>query len=336
MLNNIYDKFKNFMKENWSFLLSVIVIILVFFVIELPYEVEMPGGIINLNDRVTINGEDIDVKGSFNMAYVSVVKGRIPYILLGLVLPDWEVFPTSDTTYENETPEDAENRSKLYLEQSKAYAKRVAFDAANIPYEIKENTNSIIYIDPSAKTDLKVGDEIIEIDGQVIEDSNIISDIVQEKENGEKINLVVKRDNKNVDATAEIFTRDDKKYMGISALTLFDIISEQEVEITSRSAESGPSGGLMMTLMVYNAVTGSDLTNGRKIVGTGTINLDGTVGDIGGVKYKLMGAVKENADVFIVPEGNYDEAMEVKKKKKYDINIVSVKTLQDAIDYLEG
>ena len=92
----------------------------------------------------------------------------------------------------------------------------------------------------------------------------------------------------------------------------------------------------MMSLMVYNALTKQDLTHGKKIVGTGTISLNGQVGEIGGVKYKLMGAVKDHADIFLVPEGNYQEALEVKKDKKYDIDIVSVKTINDAITYLEG
>ena len=62
----------------------------------------------------------------------------------------------------------------------------------------------------------------------------------------------------------------------------------------------------------------------------------GNVGDIGGVKFKLMGAVNNKADIFLVPEENYEEAIKVKKEKGYNIEIVSVKTLKDAIDYLEA
>lgn len=336
MLNNIYDKIKAFMKENWSFILSIIVIILVFFVIRLPYEVDMPGGIINLNDRVTIDGEEVEISGSFNMAYVSVVEGRIPHILLGLILPDWDVEPISKSTYENESIEDANNRNRIYLEQSKAYAMAVAFDHANVPYEKVDKKSQILLIDPAAKTDLKVGDEILAVDGETLEDMNLLSSYVQTKEEGDKITLEVKRDGKNAKAEAEVYKGKDKKYIGVSALTLFEVKSDKDINITSKKSESGPSGGMMMTLMVYNAITNQDLTHGKKVVGTGTINLDGTVGEIGGVKYKLMGAVKQKAEIFLVPEGNYQEALEVKEKKGYDIELVSVKTLQDAIDYLEG
>ena len=49
-----------------------------------------------------------------------------------------------------------------------------------------------------------------------------------------------------------------------------------------------------------------------------------------------MGAVKEGAEIFLVPEENYKEAIDVKKEKGYDIEIVSVKTFNDAVNYLEG
>ena len=58
--------------------------------------------------------------------------------------------------------------------------------------------------------------------------------------------------------------------------------------------------------------------------------------EIGGVKYKLMGAVKSKADIFFVPEKNYDEALKVKNEKNYNIDLVMVKTLGEAINYLKG
>ena len=78
------------------------------------------------------------------------------------------------------------------------------------------------------------------------------------------------------------------------------------------------------------------ITKGKIIAGTGTIDDVGNIGVIGGVKYKLMGAVKNDADVFLVPSGNYEEAMEVKKEKGYNIDIVSVENFSDAVAYLEG
>jgi len=90
-------------------------------------------------------------------------------------------------------------------------------------------------------------------------------------------------------------------------------------------------------LAIYNRLITEDLTSGKVIVGTGTIDSDGNVGPIGGVKYKLKGAEKEGAAIFFVPSGdNYEEALKEKKKHKYKIEVVEVKTLKDAIEYLKG
>ena len=335
MFSKIYEGLKKFIRDNWLFLIVAIFLFVCAFG-RVPYEVNMPGGTIDLENRVTVNGEEADIKGSFNMAYVTVAQGSIPNVLLGLLLPDWDISKISESTYENETIDDANMRSKLYLEQSKNYATVVAMDAAGIEYTISNKINYVVYIAKKAHSDFKIGDNIIECEDKVVADINDVVAIVQTHNVGDQLNFKVMRDNKEVSTYAEVYEEDGKKYVGISAITTFDISSDMKVDISSRSSESGPSGGLMMTLMVYNALTHQDMTHGKKIVGTGTISLDGSVGEIGGVKYKVMGAHKEKADVFLVPEGNYEEAMEVKKKKKYNMEIVSVKTLQDAIDYLEG
>ena len=335
MFSNIYVNIKKFMK-NYGFLLLTLVVFLILTFGKVPYDVNMPGGMIDLSDRVEVNGESVSVDGTFNMAYVSSVSGSIPHVLLSFVIPDWDVVPSTDAAYENETIEDARKRSKLYLEQSKDYATAVAMDAANIRYDITNRINYVAYITSEANTTLKVGDDILELNGKKVEDINVMSELIQELDAGSKIEFLVLRDGKQVKAEAITYEEDDKKYVGVSAMTTFDLTSSTKVNISTRESESGPSGGLMMTLMVYNAITNQDLTHGKDIVGTGTINLDGTVGEIGGVKYKVIGAVKEGAEIFLVPEGNYKEAMKVKKEKKYDIEIVSVKTFEDAVKYLEG
>ena len=92
----------------------------------------------------------------------------------------------------------------------------------------------------------------------------------------------------------------------------------------------------MTTLTIYNYVIKEDITNGMKIAGTGTIEGDGTVGEIGGIKYKLAGIEKQKADLFFVPAGeNYEEAMKYKKENNYKIKIVPVKTFEDAVKYLK-
>ena len=91
-----------------------------------------------------------------------------------------------------------------------------------------------------------------------------------------------------------------------------------------------------MSLAIYDNITGFDLSKGRKIAGTGTIDSNGIVGQIDGIKYKLRGAVKAKMDIFLVPAGeNYNQAIEEKKKNNYNIEIVPIKNLEEAITYLK-
>ncbi len=124
--------------------------------------------------------------------------------------------------------------------------------------------------------------------------------------------------------------------MGVSIIPIYDYQLDPELKLSFKRSESGPSGGLTMALTIYNRLVQEDITKGKKIVGTGTIDMDGNVGEIGGVTYKLQGAVSEKADVFIVPNGkNYEDVMKMKEKKGYDIEIIGVDTFEDALQKLE-
>jgi PDZ domain-containing protein len=88
----------------------------------------------------------------------------------------------------------------------------------------------------------------------------------------------------------------------------------------------------MFTLTVHDMVTPADLTGGRVIAGTGTINLDGTVGPIGGVQQKVAGAEYAGAEYFLSPPENYDDARSVARQ----IKVVKVATAEEAIQFLRS
>jgi len=88
----------------------------------------------------------------------------------------------------------------------------------------------------------------------------------------------------------------------------------------------------MFTMEIYNQLTPDDITGGKRIAGTGTVNLDGKVGKIGGVKFKVMAAEEAGADLFIVPAENYEEAQEAPA----NIQLIEVETIDDIIEYLSA
>ncbi len=91
----------------------------------------------------------------------------------------------------------------------------------------------------------------------------------------------------------------------------------------------GPSAGLAFALGIVDEL-GDDIDDGRTIVVTGELALDGTVIPIGGIKQKTIGAKEAGADVFIVPDANAEEA----RKYADGLEIVAVSTFDEAIDAL--
>lgn len=103
-----------------------------------------------------------------------------------------------------------------------------------------------------------------------------------------------------------------------------------DVRIDSRNI-GGPSAGMMYSLAVMDLLTEGDLTGGNRVAGTGTIRFDETVGPIGGVRQKVYAARGIGADYVLVPADNYEDALTAAGD---EIVVVSISTLQDALDFL--
>ena len=164
-----------------------------------------------------------------------------------------------------------------------------------------------------------------------------ISKILDSYEVGSKLNIKVKRNGKEMMKYAIVHEKDDRKLIGIALTSIYDYEVDPKITFTFSNSESGPSGGFMVTLAIYNQLIDNDISNDLKIAGTGTIDIEGNVGSIGGVKYKLKGAVDSKSDIFLVPAGeNYKEAIKYKKKYHYDIKIIGISTFEEAIEKLES
>lgn len=318
---------KNKLKE-YKYLGLLIILFLLFFVIKLPYNIELPGGILNIDSKIE---SDIKVKtsGTLNMAYVSEIRATIPTYLISKLNNNWDLIKMEESISSNETIEEANYRNTMLLKEANDIATIVAYEKAGRKIKIKNKKLYITYIDPSVQTDLKIKDQILKVDHKKINNLEEIATII----NNHNVNDTILVETDNGIKKSKIIEIDGKKVIGV--LITYDYDFDNEIKFKFTDKESGPSGGMMMTLAIYNYLTNDSLTRNRKIVGTGTIDINGNVGEISGIKYKLKGAVKNKADIFIVSEENYDEAIKLKEKNKYNIKIVSVKTIDEAIKYLK-
>jgi len=336
MFSKLYEKIKKIIKEQYLFF-SFCLVSLVVLVYPLPYYIYSGGGLISADQRVEIK-DGYQAEGSFHFCYVSELKATLPTYLLAHILPDWDLVKISDIALsKTETDEDIFLRDRLFLNAGNTNAVSLAYQKAGQSFEIKDTQNYVIYIDQQANTTLKIGDDIRKINGKEVKNLEEIRSIISSSSDGEKISFSVIREKKEIEATAIIYKEQEETRIGVVIQPDFQYETNPEILIKFSNNEAGSSGGLLLTLSIYNQLVPEDITHGLKIAGTGTIESDGTVGEISGVKYKLKGAVKEKADLFLVPNGkNYEEAIKEKKKHKYKIEIIGISTFEEALKYLES
>ena len=182
---------------------------------------------------------------------------------------------------------------------------------------------------------LKVGDELLKIDNQDIFSLDY-KEYLNSLEPNSIVKVTIKRKDKEMTIDTKLQRNEDKNVMGVYINTYIKYKTDPKVEINFKRSESGPSGGLMTTLSIYNQLVKEDITKGLTIAGTGTMESDGTVGEIGGIEYKVLGAEKGKADIFLSPKGeNYKDALKIVKKHKLKIKVIEVDNIEDAIEKLK-
>lgn len=325
-------KIKNFIKENYKFIIVLILIVL-FCTIRLPYYIMTTGGTINITDRVEMDGYQKEDKGSINMLYVSEYDAT-PFSYLLAKLRGEEINSNKERQISNESVEEINKRNKIMRDNSLDIAVLVAYQGAGKNINIKSKKN--IVMAKTTDNNFEVGDIILTVNDKVCDEVKDIKEIINNSEENDIIKFKVLRNEKELEIENKVVLEDNRKVVGVVIVTDYEYDLDPKIDIKFKNSESGSSGGLMLTLTIYNAVSNEDLIKGRNIAGTGTINTDGTVGEIDGIKYKIMGAAKNNMDIVFVPSSNYEDAINTKNKYNYDLEIIKVDTFNEVLEYLRN
>lgn len=334
MLKKFYEKVKEFIKTEYKFILFLIVFVVIC-TWPVNYYIVIGGGISDISDRVVVENGDSS-NGSFNLSYVSELKGTTLSYLLSYVMPHWKRVSMDDYKYTtDEDYQDIEFRSELDLLSSNSNAIYYAYQLADKPCEVVKTDVYVIVKFPEYDNPLEVGDKLLKVNGVLCANLVEFQEAIQKVE-GNSVHVTVLRDGKEMELTSKLYEEENRKVLGVGlqSVTTYDV--DPEVEFQFEKNESGPSAGLITTLSIYDQLTKGDLTKGKLIAGTGTIEADGSIGPIGEVEYKLLGAVDGGAQVFLVPAGeNYQDCKKMKKEENLDIKLISVKNIDDAIKKLK-
>jgi len=225
-----------------------------------------------------------------------------------------------------------QRRAISQMDQSKIDATYVVLsDLENYPKE--HGDGALIEVTGQgcpADGKLFAGDTILAIDDHPVPSAKVASRLLDAVGPGEPIDFRVRAAGQthDVEVAKGRCPGADRPLVGISIIDAFPF----SVEIASGDV-GGPSAGLMFALGLYDELTPGDLTQGRTIAGTGTIDPEGNVGPIGGISDKVVAAERVGASIFLVPADNMAELAGVDTG---DMRLVSVATYQDAVDALSA
>jgi Lon-like protease len=188
---------------------------------------------------------------------------------------------------------------------------------------------------PAAGT-LEPGDVVVEAEDQDISFASELQAITTGADAGQTLALVVVRDEEEVelDITVDVIEETGDVGLGVLVRTVdqeFELPEDVDFEVHANIG--GPSGGLMLALTIYDLFAEEDLVAGRTIAGTGTVDLAGRVGPVGGVDKKVLSAGEAGADVFLVPAPLEDLARD---SAPDGVEVVPVETFADALEALRG
>lgn len=146
---------------------------------------------------------------------------------------------------------------------------------------------------------------------------------------GENVKEIEQHNEAQMKQSQDAATQAALKYLGLSA---------DKVKVTLKLADvGGPSAGLLFTLGIIDKLhgdgSGGDLTGGRTVAGTGTIDASGKIGTVGGVALKTQAARRDGATIFLVPKA---ECTDAKAELPKGLRLIPVTTLKGAVDSLEA
>ena len=225
---------------------------------------------------------------------------------------------------------ESERRERSLGEMSASQKVAVAVALRELGYDVPtETTIADVQEGAPADGELEVGDVVVAVKGSRVRSPEDLLRAMRGQRPGEPVALTIRRDGKR--QTRLVGTRaaeEDRKRAVMGILVEVDIDPPIDVEIDAGDI-GGPSAGLAFALDVVDEL-GRDVDRGRRVAVTGELDLDGTVGEIGGVKQKALGAREAGADIFVVPDENAAEA----RRYAGSVDVVAVSEFDEALDRL--
>lgn len=332
--------------RRWKLLFVLLLLLLAISYIPLPYYVELPGSAEPLDERVSVQGQPHPDRGELMFTTVYSISAN-PYVwLYGKLAPHADLVPASKKLGLVRNQESYNRLLEWMRDDSEASAIIAALHVLNKPVQLNYEGVIINYFLPNAPSAnvLFEGDIVTAVEGRSIKTAEDLRTILADKRPGDKVTASVKRGSKTEQLSVPLMELDDaagkRTGFGFGFATVQYPIHQEQIDF-KLSDIGGPSAGFMLALEIVSQYRNGELPRGYRIAGTGTVDANGTIGQIGGIDHKIIAASKNEADYFLLPKNvnptdhNETEALEAYRKLNTKMKLVPVTTLAEAVQFLE-
>ena len=331
---------KIFIKKYWLLFLIATIInlpILILCCVRTDKTITLKGDTTIIEKFVEVDREYTEV-GSFSSIYVISMDHST--IFQNLILKDSKVNDVEDMYegYLHFTSKELSEMSKIQHDSSINYALICAYKEAkkvnpSIVFDYEFECYKVAYY--AVNSEFRIGDQIVGVNDVYAKDDfetfKELFNAAADTKDGMTEYIVMRNG-------LQRRIKNTKENMKISGYSIYDIKDGTYPSYKVKETNvGGPSGGLLQTLAIYNSLVDVDITKGLKIAGTGTIDGNGVVGAIGGIKQKIHTANDDNMDIFLCPEANYEEALAAYNNlKNPKMKLYMVRTFNDALEVLNN
>ncbi|WP_447039858.1 YlbL family protein [Streptomyces sp. DSM 118878] len=322
--------------------------------IKVPYAEMSPGPTVNtLGDHdgepvLQISGhKTYPTTGNLNMTTVRVTSAdfdmNLAEAVYGWLAHDNIVVPHETLYPDGKTEQQSSQENAEEFSQSQESAKVAALRELKLPVQSQVIVSTVFKGDP-AEGKLHAGDVIKKVDGKSVKEMTDVAKLVTQRKPGDSVTFTIvpvkeaaaaekagkeSTRTEDIKITTKKADDSDRAVVGIQAGTDHTFPFTIDIKLAD---VGGPSAGLMFALGIVDKLTPDDLTGGKFVAGTGTIDDRGKVGPIGGIEMKTVGAREKGAEYFLTPKDNCEAAA---SDVPGGLTLIKVDTIADAVKSLK-